>query len=132
MYEYTTYNTTTGEIIGWLEVSSVEQAFANSDPANGVQVVFGVGDHATEMVDISTFEIVPRPVIQIEDQTLFIGQEVSLPLPAGVVLWTEEDQEHVLTDGLLELSGDIADVYSLKLSLWPYVDKTLKVTIHEA
>lgn len=132
MYEYTTYNTTTGEIIGWLEVSSVEQAFANSDPANGVQVVFGVGDHATEMVDISTFEIVPRPVIQIEDQTLLIGQEVPLTLPLGTVVRTEDGQEHILEDGLLELSGAVVDTYELRLSLWPYVDKTLKVTIHEA
>ncbi len=81
---------------------------------------------------ITTGGIVPRPVFPIVDQDLVVGQEVALALPAGTVIRTEDNQEHILADGLLELSGDIADTYQLALSLWPYVDQTVKVTIHEA
>lgn len=58
------------------------------------------------------------------------GSLTGLPNPAAVsVASGSGTQTATVTDGHLELTSDVADVYTVRIAAWPYLDWTGTVTI---
>lgn len=91
----------------------------------GYGLVYGEANARDHWVDNGV--VANRPTFTIPDViTIPIGSVSTFTLPPG----TQIDPIGItLEDGILELEGEMADVYELTLSLWPYVSKTVQVTV---
>jgi len=66
-----------------------------------------------------------RPEFMLDDLSLEIGEVVELVVPPGTSV-----NGTIIEDGNIDLSGDIVDEYKLELRFFPFLPKTIKVTVN--
>lgn len=117
------YDTATGEIASAGTCLPQRLAIQSLEPGQAIMIGSGQ-DNLHYVVDGA---IVPRPSFDITSPLAIpIGTTVTVSLPAGTQI---NPNGITLADGVLELEGEMPDEYELTLSLWPYLDKTVKVVV---
>lgn len=78
-------------------------------------------------------ELVLRPeLVGIEDLELTVGESHSWTIPLSTQVALDDEEPVEIAGTTLEIEADMPAEYTLTFSNWPYVEKTVKVTIHEA
>ncbi|QWY83361.1 hypothetical protein [Rhizobium phage RHph_X3_2] len=78
---------------------------------------------------VSEGSITQRPQFDIPDELeLAVGEskDYAIPNPCKI---TFDGVEHVVTDGVLGIDGEMPAEYTLTLEQWPYLPHTLKVIV---
>lgn len=75
-------------------------------------------------------EMTLKPQFPVPDEvSLSPGQSVTYEgVPEGTVL-TFDNQEYLIDDGSLEIEGEAEGQFEYVLTVFPYLDKTIKVTV---
>lgn len=77
-------------------------------------------------------QLVPRPEFAaVEDVQLSVGDTISWDLPPSTWVAVDEEAPVEIDGTTLEIEADMPAEYTLSFSNWPYVEKTIRVTIHE-
>jgi hypothetical protein len=129
---FTVYETATGRICWTVTSNNLELAKNQADTLEGLEVVAGEGRFETDYV--AGDKVLPRPTLDVvpEVLTLAVGEaHVVSNLPAGTVV-TYNGADITLDGDTLEIEGDVAADYEMTFNVFPYLARTMKVTIHEA
>jgi hypothetical protein len=129
---FTVYETATGRICWTVTSNNEELARSQVDTIEGLAVAAGEGRFETDYV--AEGEVLPRPTLDLIPEliTLAVGEtHVVSNLPAGIIV-TYNGEDIALDGDTLEIEGDVAADYEMTFNLFPYLARTMKVTIHEA
>lgn len=77
--------------------------------------------------------LLPRPQFDAPDTlSLAVNDRFVLRLPIGTMVSLDGSEPIEVPTGELELESDTPADYELALYSWPYIEKTVQVTVHEA
>lgn len=129
--EWTIYAPDTGAIISGGRSSP--DAMVEASAQNNWVYVEGIYEGATHYVDLAEKIAKARPSFGFGDQTLVLGQTLTLTMPVTPTqVSVDGGVEHAVTDGTLTLTPDTAGVFKLAFSAFPYLDETITVTVNAA
>jgi len=132
MKQYTVYETATGRV---LQHGSCPDIDFTRQARTGQAVLEGI--YGDEEYYVSAGSPTLRPESPITSATLTVSEGVAWELnniPAGTSARVKGPAflEGVLNPGTDTITFDVAGTYSVQLSTFPYLDKTLEVTVNAA
>lgn len=104
------------------------------NPATGMQMMASDGSDPVQVDIVADYvldgEITPRPIFNVPDRIELVAGEdsvtLALPDPCTVIL---DGETRTIEGGELEISSPMPARYSLELSSWPYLEKTVEVEV---
>lgn len=124
----TLYKTDTGEIVGYIKSDIHTGINVGNDPKIGG--VVGNYHQGLYYVDVSTGEAKPRTIIDVSvSKTTIVKaiEEITFTGSAGCKLILDDQTYELETD--LEFSAEDPGEYTLTFEKWPFLPKTIKVTV---
>lgn len=78
-------------------------------------------------------EVLERPTFDApESLAVTVGELITLPGLPNPVDVTIDGTTHIVEGGELELTADMPAQYTIEISQWPYISRTVEVTVNAA